>query len=321
MPNDAPPAFPSTLDIVNVMPGEWIRLREEPYAGRIALVLTDCSCLVERLSVPLRNLLDFDVCDIVDYSTPLRRSEYPPVLPTTEEVAPFQRSRHLLLKHATFFGTSPSPTAGDRVVAVQGRFRRTTGYISILAHVPFTERVVSFAKVVDVLPSVVNGQDAGVIIPLGDLRRHAVEIPNPFRVSDRIRVAVGAEHWGCCGRVSEVVDDLVTVQVARTEATRCGVPGSSFEGRTTFQKKASFLVRDFWFHDLIEVSRGPLKDRKGFVLSSRRGGILSVLDVCGRSFLSQRYTPDDRHCFRPTRNISDQLGTTWSPWYDPRFFI
>ncbi|KAJ7194704.1 hypothetical protein GGX14DRAFT_404492 [Mycena pura] len=279
MPNDAPLAFPSTVGILNVMPGEWIRLREEPYAGCIALVLTDRSCLVERLPVPLRNLLDLDVCDIVDYSTPLRRSEFPSFLPTSEEVAPFQRSRHLLLQRATFFGTSPSLTAGDRVVAMQGRFRLTTGYISILAHVPFTERVVTFAKVVDVIPDVVNRHDAGVIIPLGDLRRHAVEIPNPFRVSDRVRVAVGAEHRGCSGRVSAVLDDLVTVQVARNEATRCGLQVTTFQGTTTFQNKASYFVRDFWFRDLIEVFRGPFKDRKGFVISSRRGDRLHANDI------------------------------------------
>ncbi|KAJ7213500.1 hypothetical protein GGX14DRAFT_618859 [Mycena pura] len=49
-----------------VMRGEWIRLRDEPYLGCIALVLTESSCLVERLPEPGRNPLETDVCDIAD---------------------------------------------------------------------------------------------------------------------------------------------------------------------------------------------------------------------------------------------------------------
>src|ERR1700761_8335491 len=246
------------------MRGKWIRLRDEPYLGCIALVLTESSCLVERLPEPGRNPLETDVCDIADFPSPLHHMEFPAILPTYDEVTPFKNSRHLLLRSVTFFGRCPALAAGDRAVVVRGPYRHSSGFISILTDVPFSDQIASFAKIVDSIPDVVCRGDPGVIVPIGDLVRHAVEIPYAFRVLDRVRVVVGIEYRGCTGRVSKVRRNVVTVQLA---------------SGTIFKTEPGYLTREFHNSDLVEVFRGEFKTRRGFVIFKRAGGIHGIIDV------------------------------------------
>ncbi|KAJ7210715.1 hypothetical protein GGX14DRAFT_394356 [Mycena pura] len=247
-----------------------------------------------------------DVCTTVKYSKSLLRHAFPAVIPTFDEVAPFLESWDKRLESAVFIGPSiavmgqgdrvvdpavPALAEGDRVVGT-GRYEDASGFIMRIWDARASDdsggRMVRFAEVrrhwgftKELEPAKVRDSEeseddvgaeevVGVVVPVANLRRHALAIPPVIEVLDRVRVVAG-QYRGASGRVETIGDDGVVVELTAEAAAEIGT-GS-------LPVTHSVLNREFLVGDLVVVVGGPEKDRRGLVVSVHTGGLLQLFEV------------------------------------------
>ncbi|KAJ7192380.1 hypothetical protein GGX14DRAFT_578244 [Mycena pura] len=260
-----------------------------------------------------------DVCTTVVYTKPLLLHAFPPVIPTYEEMEPFLRSRHPGLEHAAFVGIDgvsfPALADADRVVG-QGRYRGSSGYIMSTWDATVSGRLVRVAKVrrhlalsrrvgqqlkqkgharqtdwTEVDVEGIQEDDMGAIVPVSDLKRHALALPPVLQLLDRVRV-VGGEYRGSTGRIEAIEDDWLTIWTSM-----------SSEGSLVVNWRD--INRDFRVGDFVEVVRGLYQGHKGFVISLHAAGILQIfveewsegIENCGSQLatVNSAGTPESRH--------------------------
>ncbi|KAJ7223020.1 hypothetical protein GGX14DRAFT_557587 [Mycena pura] len=249
-----------------------------------------------------------DVCTTVVYSKSLSLHVFPPVLPTYEKIEPFLRSRHPELEHAAFVGIDgvsfPALADADRVVG-QGRYRGLSGVAKVRRHLALSRRAgqqlsqKSHVRQTDWTEEDVEGtkdmegtkeDDLGAIVPVSDLRRHALALPPVMQLLDRVRVVRG-EYRRSTGRIEAIEDDWLTISSSE------GSP-LSFEASTKATK--------------VSLSHcTPLVYSKFFVEEQRTEAIATVNMTC---------TPDSRHLAIHAADVNFLLLDDASTCFGLEFF-
>jgi hypothetical protein len=110
------------------------------------------------------------------------------------------------LKKATFIGSAPALVEGY------------VGYIVIIHEIADRNHVARWAKIRAKIQENYNSTDTvyaktpSIEAQILHLRRHILDPPTPFRVSDRVQVVTGIEHRGAIGRIVQVEDKWLRVQ-------------------------------------------------------------------------------------------------------------
>ncbi|KAJ7204069.1 hypothetical protein GGX14DRAFT_398381 [Mycena pura] len=246
-----------------IVPGEWIHLKYPPYSGSLAFVVSSTRVLVARN--PETEEAQVDPCMGVEFPHPLESSEFPCVSPTDDELMPFRLSKDRRLRSATFVGSCLALAEGDRIVVVKGEHNGFLGYIIILREVPVNNQCIRYAKVRAAYngTDVVRKDSGGIFVPISHLRRHALDGPARIRVMDRVRVVSGMMHRGYIGRVTEIENNMLAIQLAT---------GSQINA------ELRFVARHFQNGDYVQATRGPFKDRKGLIIMVCTGGALELFE-------------------------------------------
>ncbi|KAJ7771900.1 hypothetical protein B0H14DRAFT_2632371 [Mycena olivaceomarginata] len=187
---------------------------KKPYEGKIAWVVSSQRFIVANLTT----FGEEDSCSRLKYDSPLCASIYPRVLPNPYELLPFKQTGEPYLKKATFIGTAPALVEGVHVVVVAGKHEGYVGYI-VNREIADGKHVAWWAKIQENNngTDTVHAKTPGIEAQILHLRRHALDLPTPFRVLDRVQVVTGIEHRGAIGRIVQVEDEwLIHVQLFLT---------------------------------------------------------------------------------------------------------
>ncbi|KAJ7484359.1 hypothetical protein FB451DRAFT_1392917 [Mycena latifolia] len=100
--------------------GTWIRLKGRKHKGQLALVLSPAKCLVARprYEEEMRLRPTDDPCEVVEVTPHLLKKNYTAIIPTTDELIPFESSRVPQLRGFQCQFPTTAPTLGDHVVLV-----------------------------------------------------------------------------------------------------------------------------------------------------------------------------------------------------------
>ncbi|KAJ7076929.1 hypothetical protein C8R44DRAFT_755362 [Mycena epipterygia] len=257
------PSAPAPSDEpATVQRGEWIRLKQKPYEGKVAWVVSSQRFIVANLN----GVGEADPCSRLTYDSPLRASAYPRVLPNPDELLPFKQTTESYLKQATFIGTAPALVEGVRVVVVAGEHKGNVGYIVMIREIADEKYRVRWAKIQEEYngTDTVRGDSHGIFVQIAHLRRHALDPPTPFRVLDRVQVVAGIEHRGAIGRIIQIEDQWLSIQF----------PQESGE-QNIIEVEHRCVARHFMEGDFVCVT-GASRNRRGLVVKICTGGALEL---------------------------------------------
>ncbi|KAJ7300457.1 hypothetical protein DFH08DRAFT_999775 [Mycena albidolilacea] len=285
-----PDAPEPSVKTARVQRGEWIRLNKKPYERKIAWVVSSRRFIVANLTTSDEE----DSCSRLSYDTRLLASEYPRVVPSHDELRPFQRTREEYLEKATFIGIASALVEGVRVVVVEGKHKGYVGYIVSIREIPHGKHLARWAKVQEEY----NGTDdveakiPGIAAQVLHLRRHALDPPTPFRVLDRVQVVTGIEHRGAIGRIAQVDKEWLRVQCLHESGEQ-----------NIIEIEHRRATRYFMQGDFVCVTSGST-DRRGLVVKVCAGGALELYSVKPRKWDGW---DDDPTWRAPSRDVNFDL--------------
>ncbi|KAJ7082513.1 hypothetical protein C8R44DRAFT_753774 [Mycena epipterygia] len=194
------PSAPAPSDEpATVQRGEWIRLKQKPYEGKVAWVVSSQRFIVANLNGGWRG---------GSVQSPNVRLSPPRIYIPSSPPQP-RRTPAIQTDYGVVFETSDihwhctSAVEGVRVVVVAGEHKGNVGYIVMIREIADEKYRVRWAKIQEEY----NGTDT-----IAHLRRHALDPPTPFRVLDRVQVVAGIEHRGAIGRIIQIEDQWLSIQ-------------------------------------------------------------------------------------------------------------
>jgi hypothetical protein len=252
-----------------VQRGEWIRLKKKPYEGKLAWVVSSQRFIVANLD----GVGDADPCSRVTYNAPLLATAYPRVLPNPDELLRFKQSKESYFKQATFVGTTSALVEGVRVVVVAGQHKGDVGYIVVIREIADEKYRGRWAKIQEEYNGIdtVDAKADGIFVKIMHLRRHALDLPTPFRVLDRVQVVTGIEHRGAIGRIVQVGDEWLRVQCMQESGAQ-----------DVIEVEHRRVTRYFMEGDFVcvtEASKNRRGGRCGLVVKVCMGGALELYSV------------------------------------------
>ncbi|KAJ7084730.1 hypothetical protein C8R44DRAFT_753132 [Mycena epipterygia] len=295
------PSAPAPSDEpATVQRGEWIRLKQKPYEGKVAWVVSSQRFIVANLN----GVGEADPCSRLTYDSPLRASAYPRVLPNPDELLPFKQTTESYLKQATFIGTAPALVEGVRVVVVAGEHKGNVGYIVMIREIADEKYRVRWAKIQEEYngTDTVRGDSHGIFVQIAHLRRHALDPPTPFRVLDRVQVVAGIEHRGAIGRIIQIEDQWLSIQF----------PQESGE-QNIIEVEHRCVARHFMEGDFVCVT-GASRNRRGLVVKICTGGALELYS--GQRNFNGSDIDEDPLWRVPSRDVNFDLNSdsSMSSW-------
>ncbi|KAJ7080330.1 hypothetical protein C8R44DRAFT_754378 [Mycena epipterygia] len=295
------PSAPAPSDEpATVQRGEWIRLKQTPYEGKVAWVVSSQRFIVANLN----GVGEADPCSRLTYDSPLRASAYPRVLPNPDELLPFKQTTESYLKQATFIGTAPALVEGVRVVVVAGEHKGNVGYIVMIREIADEKYRVRWAKIQEEYngTDTVRGDSHGIFVQIAHLRRHALDPPTPFRVLDRVQVVAGIEHRGAIGRIIQIEDQWLSIQF----------PQESGE-QNIIEVEHRCVARHFMEGDFVCVT-GASRNRRGLVVKICTGGALELYS--GQRNFNGSDIDEDPLWRVPSRDVNFDLNSdsSMSSW-------
>lgn len=225
------------------------------------------------------------------------------VNPTEEEMEGF---RHVVHQRVDFADHAPDAlgiATGDRVVVAKDFFRARSekdpqwkdcraGWI-LAIRVIESERVAAVCKnyghnstQTQVPP------DSVFYVPVRHLEHHVLRIPRTLEIQDRVLVVDG-KYTGEMGRVVELHTDplvvgkyTVTLQPLpppREKGAENDTTGAVVPPAITVDR--SQVVPVFMRGDYVEITRGPHKNRSGFIVEVRYFGVVSIFQASPWRFI------------------------------------
>ncbi|KAJ7442424.1 hypothetical protein FB451DRAFT_1190554 [Mycena latifolia] len=285
--------------------GTWIRLKGRKRKGQLALVLSPTKCLVARPRYEEEMCLrpTDDPCEVVEVTPHLLKKNYTAVIPTTDELIPFESSRVPQLHGLQCQFPTTAPTLGDHVVLVNlpesfhGKSNRhnfsngddawilaiiddyklkslTQDYTvsedqaatttTLLRLIPMNPELSVDPRLSQ--PARYEHRDSRLVLPKCVVR-HAVSPAPSFCVLDRVKYRMTNGNY--IGWVTAVNWPWVTIR---------GVDKKTNKG-ITYDAEAWQVWRWFSPGDAVTVTAGEHKSRQGIVVCVVAAGFLEIFDA------------------------------------------
>ncbi|KAJ6534284.1 hypothetical protein B0H19DRAFT_1272001 [Mycena capillaripes] len=212
----------------------------------------------------------------IDVSKEMTRDKYPSVPPTADDLAPYLNSPHAALLKKTWTGSAPALAEGNRVVVVDGSHKDETGVIVVLRDLGNC----SWAKILPQYDGIapVKKTDKGIYVKLAYLQRHGLDAPYEMRVHDHVRVVSGPLYCGVSGEVSEIADDVLTIEIPNDISVLSDTtPNPRFPDRKVFKVNVRNLGRTFEVGDIVRVRRRRGEGRVGMIVAWHVGGSVELV--------------------------------------------